>query len=101
MAYQYIKGAVSCSDGTEYTGSFIRLQALGQTGGADNHKVVLTNIQFGSLAEPESATTIESTTGTIELSPGATIEGPIYAFKTGTSTGNVGAGILAYYTNKI
>ena len=27
--YQYIKGAISCSNDTEYTGSFCRLEALG------------------------------------------------------------------------
>ena len=94
MSYQYIRGAISCSNGTAYTGSFVKLQMLNNNAG-DAETIQLDRIEFGQLAQPESATTITSITGPIVLHVGQSIEGPIGRFKVGTNEG--GKGVLAYF----
>ena len=96
MAYQYIKGAISCSNSTSYTGSFIKLQAVGGNTG-DDDVAVITEVQYGQLADPHSSTTVTSTTGPITLAAGHHIDGPRYAFTTGVSTAK--NGILAYFND--
>ena len=88
--YQYITGAVSCSNATEFTGSFCRITALG----ANDAEVELSRVEFGILADPESDTVITSVAGKIILPAGASIEGPIARFKTGTNAAN--EGFIAY-----
>ena len=61
--YQYITGAVSCSNGTNYTGSFCRITALG----ANDAEVELSRVEFGILADPEADTNITSVAGKIIL----------------------------------
>ena len=97
MAYQNIIGATSCSNGTEYTGSYVRLQALNNSA-ADGETIEIERIEFGELAQPESATVITSITGPINLHIGQSIEGPIARFKVGTNEAN--KGILAYFNKK-
>tara|TARA_R100000734_G_C3254334_1_gene54910 strand:+ start:280 stop:570 length:291 start_codon:yes stop_codon:yes gene_type:complete len=93
-AYQYIKGAISCSLGTAYTGSFVKLQVLNNSA-ADGEVVELERIEFGQLAVPESLTTITSVTGPVKLHIGQSIDGPIARFKVGDNED--GKGVLAYF----
>jgi hypothetical protein len=94
MSNTFIRGAISCSNGTEYTGSFVKLQMLNNNAG-DAETIQLDRIEFGQLAQPESATTITSITGPVVLHVGQSIEGPIARFKVGTNEG--GKGVLAYF----
>jgi hypothetical protein len=92
MSNTNIIGAISCSNATAYTGSFVKLQALGNS----DEEVTITEVQWGQLKTPYSANDWGTGTGPLELvAGGAPIEGPIFAFKTGTNT--VTTGILAYY----
>jgi len=93
MSYQYVKGAISCSNATEYTGSFIKIQALGDAG---DQECLLDRVEFGQLANPEISSSVNAVTGPIEIPAGSFIDGPIMRFKTGTN--GVGKGFLAYYT---
>jgi CRISPR/Cas system type I-B associated protein Csh2 (Cas7 group RAMP superfamily) len=61
----------------------------------DAETIQLDRIEFGQLAQPESATTITSITGPVVLHVGQSIEGPIARFKVGTNEG--GKGVLAYF----
>jgi len=94
--YQYIKGAISCSNDTEYTGSFCRLEALSpkdavrQTSGST---YPIANIGFGRLSNPEQQDP-DYKTGEIVLLAGQAVEGPIMRFKTGTGGDN--EGLIAY-----
>jgi hypothetical protein len=90
----YIIGAISCSDATAYSGSFIKLQGIGKST-EDNELCIIADIAYGQSANPEGDTTIQSYTGIVNLKVGDIIHGPIARFKTGTSTD--GNGILAYY----
>ena len=95
MAYQYITGAISCSNTTSYTGSFIKIQALGDAGDVE---CLLDKVEFGKFTNPVASSTITSTTGPIEIPAGSFIDGPIVQFKTGTN--GAGKGFLAYYSSK-
>ena len=77
MAYQYITGAISCSNATSYTGSFVKLQALG----ADDKECSLSRVEFGRLKDPEISSSITSITTAIKIPAGSFIEGPIVRFK--------------------
>ena len=90
----YIIGAISCSDATAYSGSFVKLQGIGKATGADEI-CVIADIAFGQSVTPDSSTTVSSFTEIINLKPGDVVHGPIARFKTGTSTD--GNGILAYF----
>ena len=90
----YIIGAISCSNATSYTGSFVKLQVLNNSA-ADGETIQLDRIEFGELAEPESTTVITSITGPVVLHVGQSIDGPIARFKVGTNEG--GKGVLAYF----
>jgi len=92
--YQYIKGAISCSNATSYTGSFVKLQMLNNSA-ADDETIQLDRVEFGQLADPEISSSITSVTGPIVLHTGQSIEGPIARFKVGTNEAN--KGVLAYY----
>ena len=94
MTSQYIKGAISCSNATSYTGSFVRLQMLNNSA-ADAETIQIDRLEFGELAKPESATIITSITGPVVLHTGQSIEGPIVRFKVGTNED--GKGVLAYF----
>ena len=94
MAYQYITGAISCSNATSYTGSFVKIQALGDAGDVE---CLLDRVEFGKHADPVSDSTITSTTGPIEIPAGSSIDGPIVKFKTGTNA--AGKGFLAYFND--
>ena len=48
MAYQYIKGAISCSNATSYTGSFVKLQMLNNTA-ADGETIQIDRIETGEF----------------------------------------------------
>ena len=111
--YQYIKGAISCSENREYTGSFVKLQAVHETylwdaTVADNKQRIATssllNITFGQDPQGTPAQVQDnlvnigagqggSNGGEIKINVGDSIEGPIYSFKTKTN----GGGWLAYY----
>ena len=93
-SYQYIKGAISCSNATSYTGSFVKLQALNNSA-ADGEVVEIERIEFGEIADPESDTVITNTIGPIRLHIGQSVEGPIARFKVGTNEAE--KGILAYF----
>ena len=93
----YIIGAISCSDATSYSGSFVKLLGLGKATDADDI-CIITDIAFGQSALPEGDTIITSYTGIVNISPGDVVNGPIERFKTGTST--EGNGILAFYAKK-
>ena len=94
MAYQYIEGAISCSNATSYTGSFVKLQMLNNSA-ADGETIQIDRIEFGQLADPEADTTIQNVTGPIALHTGQSIDGPIARFKVGTNEAE--KGVLAYY----
>ena len=94
MSNTFIKGAISCSNGTQYTGSFVKLQMLNNNAG-DAETIQIERIEFGELANPESSTVITSVTGPINLHIGQSIDGPIARFKVGTNEG--GKGVLAYF----
>ena len=82
MAYQYITGAISCSNATSYTGSFVKIQALGDAGDVE---CVLDRVEWGKHTDPiENATTVISSSA-IEIPAGTSIDGPILKFKTGTN----------------
>ena len=93
-SYQYIKGAISCSNATSYTGSFVKLQALNNSA-ADGEVVEIERIEFGEIADPESDTVITHVVGSVRLHIGQSVEGPIARFKVGTNEEN--KGILAYF----
>ena len=95
MAYQYITGAISCSNATSYTGSFIKIQALGDAGDVE---CLLDKVEFGKFTNPVASSTITSTTGPIEIPAGSFIDGPIVQFKTGTN--GAGKVFLTYYSSK-
>ena len=95
MAYQYIKGAISCSNATSYTGSFVKIQALGDAGDVE---CLLDRVEFGQLANPEISSSVDAVTGQIEIPAGSFIDGPIMRFKTGTN--GAGKGFLAYFNTK-
>ena len=90
MAYQYIKGAISCSNATSYTGSFVKIQALGDAGDVE---CLLDRVEFGQLANPEISSSITHVVTNLEVSHSAVIEGPIYGFKLANGS------VLAYYTD--
>ena len=95
MAYQYIRGAISCSATTSYTGSFVKIQALGDAGDVE---CVLDRVEWGKHTDPiENATTVISSSA-IEIPAGTSIDGPILKFKTGTN--GAGKGFLAYFNTK-
>ena len=114
--YQYIKGAISCSEDTEYTGSFVKLQAVHETylwdaTLANNKQTVATssllNITWGQSPQGTPQNINDSLDnigpggggvngGEIKVNVGDSIEGPIYSFKTKTN----GGGWLAYYRKK-
>ena len=95
MSYQYIKGAHSASLGSggvsEFTGSFVKLQAMGADGGEST----LSRVEFGQLTVPLSSWTPTSKIETpVTVPNGFSIDGPIGAFK-------VSAGaFLAYWSKK-
>jgi len=91
----FIKGAISCSNATSYTGSFVKLQMLNNSA-ADGETIQIDRIEFGQLTNPESSTTITSTTGPVVLHIGQSISGPIARFKVGTN--DAGKGVLAYFS---
>ena len=80
---------------TKYTGSFIKIQALGDAGDVE---CLLDKVEFGKFTNPVASSTITSTTGPIEIPAGSFIDGPIVQFKTGTN--GAGKGFLAYYSSK-
>jgi len=94
MSNTLIKGAISCSNATSYTGSFVKLQMLNDSA-ADGETIQLDRIEFGQLTEPESSTVITSVTGPVALHTGQSIDGPIVRFKVGTNEDN--KGVLAYF----
>ena len=94
MSNTFIKGAISCSNATSYTGSFVKLQMLNNSA-ADGETIQIDRIEFGELAVPESATVITSVTGKVLLHTGQSIDGPIAKFKVGTN--EAGKGVLAYF----
>ena len=51
MSYQYIKGAISCSRNTQYTGSFVEIQCIGPNGSGS-----LARVEYGRLTNPETST---------------------------------------------
>ena len=77
MSNTFIRGAISCSATTSYTGSFVKLQALG----ADNAEPSLARVEFGRLKDPEISSSITSVTTAIQIPAGSFIEGPIVRFK--------------------
>ena len=93
-SYQYIKGAISCSNATSYTGSFVKLQALNNSA-ADGEVIEIERIEFGEIVDPESDTVITNVIGSVRLDIGQSVEGPIARFKVGTNEEN--KGILAYF----
>ena len=102
-SYQYIKGAISCSNATSYTGSFVKLQALNNTA-ADTEVIVIDRIEFGlskdtkfidSYGQPGTKIEVSNVFSLAENVPavaGYYIEGPIAAFKV------TSGGCLAYDT---
>ena len=90
----YIIGAISCSNATSYTGSFVKLQMLNNSA-ADGETIQIDRIEYGQLSDPESSTVITSVTGPINLHIGQSIDGPIARFKVGTN--EAGKGVLAYF----
>ena len=94
MSNTLIKGAISCSNATSYTGSFVKLQMLNDSA-ADGETIQLDRIEFGNLTQPESSTVITSVTGPVVLHIGQSIDGPIARFKVGTNEAN--KGVLAYF----
>ena len=94
MSNTFIKGAISCSNGTQYTGSFVKLQMLNNNAG-DAETIQIDRIEYGQLSDPESSTVITSVTGPINLHIGQSIDGPIARFKVGTN--EAGKGGLAYF----
>ena len=93
--FNYITGAISCSNGIAYTGSFLKIQALGDAGDVE---CVLDRVEWGTHSSanpiPPHSSSITRTTGPIEIPAGSSIEGPIVQFKVGTN--GVGKGFLAY-----
>ena len=77
MSNTFIRGAISCSATTSYTGSFVKLQALG----ADDKEPSLSRVEFGRLKDPEISSSITSVTTAIQIPAGSFIEGPIVRFK--------------------
>ena len=113
MDSRLIIGAISSSENTEYTGSFVRLQAVHETylwdaTVADNKQRVATsslaNITWGQWPDDsdigsngvDSGAGGGANGGSIKVNVGDTIEGNIYSFKTETN----GGGWLAYYKKK-
>ena len=97
MAYQSIKGAVSCalapSKGSHYTGSFVKLLI---TGVPPSASAKIDRIEWGNLTEPESSFTPTGViTGSMTFPAGTVIDGPIARFKYASTANN--GGILAYY----
>ena len=78
MSNTFIRGAISCSATTSYTGSFVKLQALGEAG---DKECSLSRVEFGRLKDPEISSSITSVTTTIQIPAGSFIEGPIVRFK--------------------
>ena len=95
MAYQYITGAISCSNATSYTGSFVKIQALGDAGDVE---CVLDRVEWGKFAEPIADATTVITSDAVQIPAGTSVEGPILQFKTGTN--GAGKGFLAYFNTK-
>ena len=96
MSYQYIKGAISCSNNTAYTGSFVKLKAVGPL----NQSASLDRVEWGTLTEPEVSSSVAGVATTkLVLLSGDTLDGPIMRFKTNTSNG-VECGIIAYTGRK-
>ena len=94
MSYQYIKGAVSTSIATSYTGSFVKILALG----ADDTECSLERIEFGQLVQPESSFTPTGIINTeVKIPAGSYIDGPIARFKVSGSA--AAGGFLAYYSD--
>ena len=96
----YIIGAITASQGFEYTGSFAKLQCVsGSKEVTDQHSsIAFDRIEFGHYLEPQSnfiAThVITSYTHSMDAGP-SDIQGPITRFKMG------GAGeVLAYFTKQ-
>ena len=78
MSNQYIKGAISTSIATSYTGSFVKILALG----ADDAECTLSRIEFGKMTSPESSFTASSEISTdIQVPAGSYIDGPIGKLK--------------------
>ena len=108
MSYQYIIGAISCSENVAYTGSFVKLQALGGYDREAQHQTSsLLNVTWGqwpstgdighpSASGVDSGTGVLANGGSITIPAGSHIDGPIYSFKTMTD----GGGWLAYYRKK-
>lgn len=94
MAYQYITGAISCSNATSYTGSFVKIQALG----ADDTECVLDRVEWGKFTDPITDATTVIASDAVQIPAGTSVEGPILQFKTGTN--GAGKGFLAYFNHK-
>ena len=95
MGLQYITGAISCSNATSYTGSFVKIQALGDAGDVE---CVLDRIEWGQHTDPIANATTVISSSAIEIPAGTSIDGPILKFKTGTNA--AGKGFLAYFNTK-
>ena len=111
MSYQYIIGAISCSENTAYTGSFVKLQAVHENvvQELDDKSIAtasLSNITWGQfpgsgdISDGDGNDTMVDGTlangGKVTVPVGSYIDGPIYSFKTMTN----GGGWLAYYLKK-
>ena len=112
MSNTFIRGAISCSATTSYTGSFVKLQAVHETFLQDfgtvktqgGHTASLANITWGQWPDDSDigSNGVDSGAGggvnggSIKVNVGDTIEGNIYSFKTETN----GGGWLAYYKKK-
>ena len=93
MSNQYIKGAISTSIATSYTGSFVKILTLG----ADDAECSLERIEFGNITNPESDFVPSNVINTeVKIPAGTYIDGPIARFKVSGSA--AAGGFLAYYS---
>ena len=93
MPYQSTAGAISCTNPTSYTGSFVKLLI---TGVPPSASAKIDRIEWGNLTEPESSFTPTGViTGSMTFPAGTVIDGPIARFKYASTDNN--GGILAYY----
>mgnify|MGYP001411389580 CR=1 FL=1 len=96
MSQDYIIGAISTSAATSYTGSFVKIHAMGSQATASSH--TLTNVVLGSPQSPHTGSWPNNSgiLNNITLSQGNPIELPIQGFKTPADA--AGIGFLAYFT---
>ena len=98
MSQDYIIGAISTSAATSYTGSFVKIHAMGSSGLVTGSTHTLTNVVLGSHQLPHTGSWPGNSgfLNNITLVKDHSIELPIQGFK--TPADEDGIGFLAYFT---